>query len=1184
MRMNLKHHIVSDHNRLHALDSTSDHTDLNAESLLAIPDITKRTALTNINAACVWDNTSGWWKKCRHTSWWQEVGAPPMVAYPVAHSAGVTIYDMKDMSAYLAWTQDTDYALGVDSNNNPSSIAAQGRYLVVGQNGSAATGLYIIDMLTERVLKFDASGYYQFLGDIAARDTAAGYQTISTSTKIVNVTVNAVDIAEVDGYIYIAAGTDGGVSIIRLLPDGRVDTSYGTSGVADSNLTDAVVAACFGKDFLAYAENTSAECVHVVDDIANLSDGFTADTGYTAAAAPAILDGSIYDVERHGDILWVATANGISTLKQLRGDETNGAEQSTTITHITPPAKGDIRGTYVPALTDTSYTQDSEGAIADRSASGMDLTAKGGNVSVANFGDGAAKAFSFDGTNYLEQETFDSEQGALSYQGNDTTTAEFRDEGQDFSDWETTSGNAAYMLVVTNGDATVSWGYMGAANNGAGTNDDIDMYQDITRSTRGWNGTAPVAGGKTPSSYVVRDTKAQITGALTVAAWVKNPDVSDVAVAKWGAASDYSYLIYFVEDTPETHILSLAVFGGYLYAGTGSGGKIYRSSDGTAWAEVEDTTETYIYSLAVFDGYLYAGTSPGGKIYRSSDGTTWAEVEDTTETSIYSLAVFDGYLYAGTYPNGKIYRSSDGTTWTEVEDTTETHILSLTVFDGYLYAGTATGGKIYRSSDGTTWAEVEDTTETYIFSLAVFDGYLYAGTATGGKIYRSSDGTTWTEVEDTAESYIDSLAVFDGYLYAGTGTNGKIYRSSDGTTWSEVEDTTEILIQALAVFDGYLYAGTYPNGKIYRSSDGITWSEDVSGYASFVVYNSASKAATGSVDMSDDNWHQLVGVFVPSTSVTLYVDGVRASQNTSSIPATLNDISQPLVIGARSTGVDSHWNGEIALPLVTAEALTAAEIKELYDFGYAQLNAPASSSALPGSSNQVNALAFDEETEILWAGTEDGAVGLQTQDGWVVGAVDIDGNGTAWEYGDSRTDDAGATLFQDTASDFNAIAAAKGTVLFGTEAEAVLDTLDGKTVMQAALEGVAVDDEPQEAIIAEWSVTGNLATGNQQGGRVSLKGRFDPSKLVVTVTTTGDTSGDTSIDLNADGSSILYATVDVAYNDSDGVTATTEFDLSGYPFGLPDGTLLDIDIDSIPGGTTATGLRVLLYGTPREDE
>jgi hypothetical protein len=111
------------------------------------------------------------------------------------------------------------------------------------------------------------------------------------------------------------------------------------------------------------------------------------------------------------------------------------------------------------------------------------------------------------------------------------------------------------------------------------------------------------------------------------------------------------------EDTTESYIWTLAVFNGYIYAGTGLNGLIYRSSNGMDWELAEDTTETRINTLAVFNGYIYAGTGYNGLIYRSSNGMDWELVKDTTEDDIYTLAVFNEYIYAGTSPNGLIYRN-----------------------------------------------------------------------------------------------------------------------------------------------------------------------------------------------------------------------------------------------------------------------------------------------------------------------------------------------------------------------------------------------------------------------------------------------------------------------------------------------------------------------------------------------
>jgi hypothetical protein len=87
----------------------------------------------------------------------------------------------------------------------------------------------------------------------------------------------------------------------------------------------------------------------------------------------------------------------------------------------------------------------------------------------------------------------DSDQGSLSYATND-----FTDDGQDFSDWD--GGNYIYKLVVTNSDATVSWGYIGGYEAADVTT--ANIYQDRDYDTAGWLGTSPV--GKTPSSYEIQ--------------------------------------------------------------------------------------------------------------------------------------------------------------------------------------------------------------------------------------------------------------------------------------------------------------------------------------------------------------------------------------------------------------------------------------------------------------------------------------------------------------------------------------------------------------------------------------------------------------------------------------------------------------------------------------------------------
>lgn len=92
----------------------------------------------------------------------------------------------------------------------------------------------------------------------------------------------------------------------------------------------------------------------------------------------------------------------------------------------------------------------------------------------------------------------DDEQGSLLYL---TTPARFQDDTQDFSAWETTSGDATHRIVVINDDDTVTSAYLGAASTVTNPNDTIAVYKNVDLSTAGWNGTDPTT--KTPSTYKV---------------------------------------------------------------------------------------------------------------------------------------------------------------------------------------------------------------------------------------------------------------------------------------------------------------------------------------------------------------------------------------------------------------------------------------------------------------------------------------------------------------------------------------------------------------------------------------------------------------------------------------------------------------------------------------------------------
>jgi hypothetical protein len=266
------------------------------------------------------------------------------------------------------------------------------------------------------------------------------------------------------------------------------------------------------------------------------------------------------------------------------------------------------------------------------------------------------------------------------------------------------------------------------------------------------------------------------------------------------------------------------------------GGELPSVLPDTDWFQIAyDSGETDILSLVEFSSALYAGSSTGGKIFKSTDGTTWTLAYDSPETRINKLHVFSNNIYAATGPNGLIYKSSDGSTWTLAYDGPDTDILTLETFSSNLYHA-GTNAIIRTSSDGTTWTLAYDsgTQADIIYDLEVFSGQLYAASGDSlGLIFRSSDGTTWTLAYDSDQSVIQSLIVLGNQIFpssttllAGSGDQFRIYKSTDGLTWSLSYDGLGTVgdVRSLFSTDTMVYAGTELLGVLYRSDNAIDWS------------------------------------------------------------------------------------------------------------------------------------------------------------------------------------------------------------------------------------------------------------------------------------------------------------------------------------------------------------------------
>ena len=79
----------------------------------------------------------------------------------------------------------------------------------------------------------------------------------------------------------------------------------------------------------------------------------------------------------------------------------------------------------------------------------------------------------------------------------------------------------------------------------------------------------------------------------------------------------------------------------------------------------------------------------------------------------------------------------------------------------------------------------------------------------------------------------------------------------------------------------------------------------------FGVFNGGSFTSVSSTStIHDGNWHHLLAVFNPSTSMKIYVDGVLEATNTTSIPSTIDNDVANFNLGRRGDNT-SLWSGKI---------------------------------------------------------------------------------------------------------------------------------------------------------------------------------------------------------------------------------------------------------------------------------
>jgi len=243
---------------------------------------------------------------------------------------------------------------------------------------------------------------------------------------------------------------------------------------------------------------------------------------------------------------------------------------------------------------------------------------------------------------------------------------------------------------------------------------------------------------------------------------------------------------------------------GYIYAGSGDSGKVYRIDPRGEVTLLTVGVDLEVLCLAVDkDGRVFAGTAPRGLIQLVRPNGESSVFFDTKESYVWCLT-FDknGNLYAGTGDEGRVYKIKPDGSGELFYETGERHVTCALYRNGELTIGTE-GSGLVMSLDETGRARVlYDCDEEEVRDLAAGpDGVTYAAAiARTGSVAGPSPGQRGSPASDITEKKRASSV----YRIYADGTASKVWGTSRSTVyslWLAGEDS--------------LFLGTGDEGRIY---------------------------------------------------------------------------------------------------------------------------------------------------------------------------------------------------------------------------------------------------------------------------------------------------------------------------------------------------------------------------------
>jgi len=247
----------------------------------------------------------------------------------------------------------------------------------------------------------------------------------------------------------------------------------------------------------------------------------------------------------------------------------------------------------------------------------------------------------------------------------------------------------------------------------------------------------------------------------------------------------------------------------------------------------------------------------------------------------------------------------------------DARMFSLSIYDKVLDADERSA--LYNSGNGGTYADFFGATPAIGTNPTTTDLFAWwkledVNDAHGSNTPPNNGTTTFTA------GYNDNAATFNGSSQYLSDTAQSVYPTGAQTWACWVKVSADVNADIMSWFGD---SGNRAINVVYQATTD-TINVNISGNGSTLV----SKAANATVAL--DGWLHVAVVYVPSTSLTIYINGIQSAQETSSIPSSLHNASADFLIGARDTSTVSRYlDGQVDDACIFSKALSAEEVKWL---------------------------------------------------------------------------------------------------------------------------------------------------------------------------------------------------------------------------------------------------------------